>query len=60
MSAMKSACGEYECPCHDEAIKLRADLAAIRERIEALEFNPDPWVRDWARRMLGVLGKEIK
>ena len=44
MSAMKSACGEYECPCHDalpmERAKVERMRKALDEIIERLQTTP--------------------
>jgi len=44
MRPMKSACGEYECPCHDEAIELRAK---VEEQAKEIDFQV---TRYWAAK----------
>ena len=51
-AAMKSACGEYECPCHDLcpelARRLRASEAEIeRFRLELYEAKGE--IAEWRR-----------
>ena len=70
MSAMKSACGEYECPCHDalpvERAKVERMRKALDEIIERLQTTPKhgcagylcaccrPVGHDYLRRILAL------
>lgn len=40
MLPMKSACGEYECPCHDELVKIKPAFNALWDALSEILETP--------------------